>query len=70
MRANGARLLSVSCVICHRKALLAVGAWPDHVPVPALGPRMVCTSCEMIGADARPNRARGRRGSLTGVRRR
>jgi hypothetical protein len=26
--------------------------WPDHVPVPAFGPRMVCTRCGIIGADA------------------
>jgi hypothetical protein len=25
------------------------------VPVPAFGPRMVCTRCGIIGADARPN---------------
>ena len=25
------------------------------VPSPAFGPRMVCTGCGMIGADARPN---------------
>jgi hypothetical protein len=29
--------------------------WPDHVPVPTFGPRMVCTSCGIIGADVRPN---------------
>jgi hypothetical protein len=27
----------------------------DDVPVPAFGPRMVCTSCGIIGAFARPN---------------
>jgi hypothetical protein len=26
--------------------------WPDHVPVPSFGPRMVCTRCGIIGADA------------------
>jgi hypothetical protein len=29
--------------------------WPDHVSVPSFGPRMVCTRCGIIGADARPN---------------
>jgi hypothetical protein len=24
-------------------------------PVPAFGPRMVCTGCGIVGADARPN---------------
>jgi Transposase DDE domain group 1 len=27
----------------------------DDMPVPAFGPRMVCTRCGIIGADARPN---------------
>jgi hypothetical protein len=31
------------------------GPWPDHVPVPTFGPRMVCTRCGIVGADARPN---------------
>jgi len=32
-----------------------VVAYPDDVSVPAFSPRMVCTACGMIGADARPN---------------
>ena len=32
-----------------------VDAYPETAPVPAFGPRMICTSCGMIGADARPN---------------
>jgi hypothetical protein len=28
---------------------------PTHVVVPMFGPRMVCTRCGIIGADARPN---------------
>jgi hypothetical protein len=28
--------------------------WSDDVPVPSFGPRMVCTNCGIIGADARP----------------
>jgi hypothetical protein len=40
---------------CHHEAVLSVDRWPDHVPVPAFGPRMVCTRCGIIGADARPN---------------
>jgi hypothetical protein len=27
----------------------------DDAPVPWFGPRMVCTRCDTIGADARPN---------------
>jgi hypothetical protein len=26
--------------------------WPDHVPVPSFGPRMVCTRCGIIGGTA------------------
>jgi hypothetical protein len=28
---------------------------PGDVPVPSFGPRMVCTGCGIVGADARPN---------------
>ena len=37
------------------------------VPVPAFGPRMVCTRCGIIGAHAQPNwQERARHESLTG----
>jgi hypothetical protein len=68
MRANGVRSLAVYCLQCHHRAVLAVDAWSDSVPVPSFGPRMVCTQCGMIGADARPNWAeRSEQPSLTGV---
>jgi hypothetical protein len=36
------------------------------VPMPAFGPRMVCTRCGIIGADARPNwQEQAQRPSLT-----
>ena len=42
--------------------------WPDNVPVPLFGPRMVCTRCGIIGADVRPNwREQPQRESLTEV---
>jgi hypothetical protein len=62
MRANGVRSLAVSCWNCHHKATLTVDPWPDDVPVPTFGPRMVCTRCVIIGADARPNGKSNRRG--------
>jgi len=57
MRANGVRSIAVCCLgrDCHRDAVVDVGRYADDVPVPAFGPRMVCTVCGAIGADARPN---------------
>jgi hypothetical protein len=64
------RSLSVSCLLCHHRAVLAVDRWPDQAPVPAFGPRMVCTGCGIVGADARPNwREQPPRPSLTGTQR-
>jgi len=55
MRANGVRSLIVFRHACHRETALDVEAYPDDVPVPSFGPRPVCTSCGMVGADARAN---------------
>jgi hypothetical protein len=67
MRDNGVRSLAVYCWQCHHRAVLGVDQFPDHVPVPSFGPRMVCTNCGTIGADARPNWAeRAERPTLTG----
>ena len=55
MRANRVRSLLVYCGACPRIVVFNVDAYPEAVPVPAFGPRMVCTGCGMIGADARPN---------------
>jgi hypothetical protein len=55
MRANGVRSLDVSCWNCHHRAIMSADPWPDDVPVRTFGPRMVCTRCGIIGADARPN---------------
>jgi hypothetical protein len=55
MRANGVRSLDVSCWQCHHRTFMSADPWPDHMPVPSFGPRMVCTRCGIIGADARPN---------------
>jgi hypothetical protein len=62
------RSLDVSCWNCHHQAVLGADRWPDDVAV-AFGPRMVCTSCGIVGADARPNwKEQPQRESLTGVR--
>jgi len=55
MRANGVRSLLVYCTACPRTVIFNVDAYPERLPVPAFGPRMVCTGCGMIDADARPN---------------
>jgi hypothetical protein len=56
MRANGVRTLAVWCDgLGHHHRVLDVSAYADDVPVPSFGPRMVCTECGDIGADARPN---------------
>jgi hypothetical protein len=54
MRANGVRSIAVTCSLCRHRAVLSVDSWPDHVPVPSFGRRMVCTGCGIIGADVRP----------------
>jgi len=47
--------------------VLNVDGYGDAVPVPAFGPRMVCTSRGIVGAHARPNRQqRAPHESLTG----
>jgi hypothetical protein len=60
MRANGVRSLAVSCHLCHHETIISAARWADEVSVPVFGPRMVCTSCGIVGAkttctDARPH---------------
>jgi hypothetical protein len=55
MHTNGVWSLDVSCWNCHHRAIVNADPWPDDVPVPSFGPRMVCTRCGIIGADAWPN---------------
>jgi hypothetical protein len=67
MRSLGVRSLAVSCDLCRHEARLDVDSYPDDVLV-LFGPRMVCASCAIIGADARPNwREQPERPSLTGT---
>ena len=57
MRQHGVRSLSITCGAhhCHHDAPIDVNGFADDVTVPSFGPRMVCTVCGAIGADARPN---------------
>jgi hypothetical protein len=69
MRENDVRSLSVTCELCHHESVMNVDALDGAIPVPAFGPRMVCASCGIVGADARPNwQERSGRESLTGRR--
>jgi hypothetical protein len=68
MRANGVRSLAIYCHNCHHEAIISAAPWPDDVPVPVFGPRMVCTRCGIVGADARPHwQQLPTRESLSGV---
>jgi hypothetical protein len=68
MRENGVRSLSVTCELCHHAVVMNVDAFGDAIPVPAFRRRMACTSCGIVGADARPNwQERAGRESLTGT---
>ena len=67
-REHGVRSLSVACHLCHHRAVMNVDGFGDSVTLPAFGPRMVCTSCGIVAADARPNwHEREGRESLTGA---
>jgi len=57
MRENGVHSRAITCGApwCHHEAVLDVSRYADDVTVPSFCPRMVCTVCGAIGADARPN---------------
>jgi hypothetical protein len=55
MRENGVHSLFVYCPSCHHSVDLNVDSLPNEVEVPSVGPRMVCTRCGFVGADARPD---------------
>jgi hypothetical protein len=68
MRELGVRSLAVYCWQCHHQAVMSADRWPDELAVPTFGPRMVCTRCGIVGADARPNwKEQPPRETLTGV---
>jgi hypothetical protein len=55
MRELGVRSLAVTCELCHHEAVLQADDWGDTVLVRAFRPRVVCTRCGIVGADARPD---------------
>ena len=55
MRQNGVRSLWIQCNRCRHTTIMNVDHLPGDLTVPSFGPRMVCTKCGTIGADARPN---------------
>jgi hypothetical protein len=62
---NGMRPLAVRCEVSHHEAVINADAYDESIAIPSFGPRMVCISCGMVGADARPNwQERPRAGSL------
>jgi hypothetical protein len=52
MRENGVRSLAVQC---HHETIINADHWPGDMQIPLFVPRMVCTKCGIVGADARPN---------------
>jgi hypothetical protein len=56
MRADAVRSLLIYCFAYHHEAVLDVDDYSDDVPVPYFSPRMVCTRCGIIGADAASTR--------------
>ena len=57
MRSIGVRAPMLFCLNpnCRHQERIDVSGYADDVPVPYFGPRIVCTQCGLIGADARPN---------------
>jgi hypothetical protein len=57
MRENGVRSLAIWCLGrgCEHQTSLNVDHMAAEIEIPTIGPRMVCTRCGFVGADARPN---------------
>jgi hypothetical protein len=68
MRELGVRSLVFRCHRCQHDRTMNVDHLPGSLTVPSFIPRMVCTSCGIVGADARPNwKEQPPRETLTGV---
>jgi hypothetical protein len=55
MGADGVRFARPVMLELPSPAIVSADPWPDHVPVPTVGLRVVCTRCGIIGVDAPPN---------------
>jgi hypothetical protein len=55
MRQSAVRSLDVYCFGCRHEVVVNVDKFPGDLLVKEFGPRMVCTKCGTVGADARPN---------------
>src|SRR5271156_301399 len=52
MRENGVRSLDIMCHQCRHETVMNVDHLPGDLTVKSFEPRMVCTKCGTIGADA------------------
>lgn len=57
IRSHGVRRLLIYCSTghCHHSAFVDADRRPDDTVLLDLDKKAVCTKCEMIGADVRPN---------------
>ena len=57
MRENGVRSIVAWCqgIGCEHEMVINVDHLPAELAVPAIGPRLRCSVCGHLGADARPN---------------
>jgi hypothetical protein len=69
MRQNGVRSLDVMCHGCRHEVVINVDQYPGDLLVREFGPRMVCTKCGMVGADARPSWKKRRSSDVAGINR-
>jgi hypothetical protein len=68
MGANGVRSLDVQCNRFGHRVITNIDHLAGDLTTPSFGPRMGCTTCGIIGADARPNwQEQPPRETLTGV---
>ena len=68
MRSFGIRSLAVTCFGCNHSTTINVDGYPDSMPVPDFGTRVMCTRCGTDDADVRPNwREKPERNCSTGT---